>query len=301
MTAAGPVGFLGLGAIGGPMARNLAAGGFRVLGYDVAEPARWASAPIEPARSVAAVAQGTELVLMSLPDASAVRGALNEMLGTADRRVKAVIDLSTIGVTAAREFAARLDAAGIAYVDAPVSGGVSGARDRKLSVMCACPEHVFPAVKPVLDAFAGRVFHVGETPGQGQALKLLNNFLSASALAATSEAVLFGLANGLDMTTMIEVLKVSSGRNSAVDDKFPNHIASGRYDSGFRNNLMAKDVGLYAREAEQAGCHGEIGRLVERIWRAFGDASPGQDFTAIFEFVKQLQERTPRSGGRNRS
>ncbi|HYC24062.1 MAG TPA: NAD(P)-binding domain-containing protein, partial [Candidatus Bathyarchaeia archaeon] len=109
------------------MARNLAAGGFRVLAYDVAEPARWASPPIEPARSAAAVAQGTEIVLMSLPDAAAVRGALNEVLAAAARRVKVVIDLSTIGVTAAREFAARLDAAGIAYVDAPVSGGVSGA------------------------------------------------------------------------------------------------------------------------------------------------------------------------------
>ena len=216
-----------------------------------------------------------------------MRHALGELTGAPERRVRTVVDLSTIGVVAAREFAATLAAAGIDYADAPVSGGVPGARDRKLSVMCTCANPVFMGVQPVLSAFAMRVFHIGEVPGQRQALKLLNNFLSASALAATSEAVLFGLANGLEMTTMLEVVKVSSGRNSAVDDKFPNHVAKGRYDFGFRNTLMAKDVGLYVSEAEAAGCRGEMGRLVAGTWGAFSKASPGEDSTAIYEFLRQ--------------
>jgi 3-hydroxyisobutyrate dehydrogenase len=285
MTPAG-VGFLGLGSIGLPMAQNIARGGMSVLAYDIADPVRWALPPLERAASIAEVAGAREFLLLSLPDGAAVRTALAEILATEHPRVHTVIDLSTIGVKAGREFDALCTAAGIAYVDAPVSGGVTGARERKLSLMAACPERVFAAVRPILAAFAGRVFHVGERPGQGQALKLLNNFLSANALAATSEAVRFGLANGLQMSTILDVLKVSSGRNSAVEDKFVNHVAKGRYDSGFRNTLMAKDVELYLKETLEAKCSGRVGELIAGIWTEFSSAMPGADFTAIYEFVR---------------
>lgn len=281
------VGFLGLGNIGLPMAQNIANRGMKVLAFDIGDPARWALPPLERASSIADVAGAMEFVLLSLPDGAAVRTVLRAILATEQSRVRTLIDLSTIGVKAAQEFDAQSAAAGIAYVDAPVSGGVSGARERKLSVMAACSAPIFAAIRPILDAFAGRIFHVGERPGQGQALKLLNNFLSANALAATSEAVRFGLANGLEMRTILDVLKVSSGRNSAVDDKFVNHVAKGRYDSGFRNTLMAKDVALYLRETAAAGCTGRVGRLIGEIWEEFSSAMPGEDFTAIYEFVRK--------------
>lgn len=285
MTAAA-AGFLGLGSIGLPMAQNIAKQGLSVLAYDIGDPARWALPPLERASSIADVAGARELLLLSLPDGAAVRTALREVLAMAHPRAHTVIDLSTIGVKAAREFDAMCVAAGIAYVDAPVSGGVAGARERKLSLMAACPEPVFAAVRPILDTFAGRVFHVGERPGQGQALKLLNNFLSANALAATSEAVRFGLANGLQMSTILDVVKVSSGRNSAVEDKFVNHVAKGRYDSGFRNTLMAKDLDLYLKETLESKCPGRVGELIAAIWAEFSKAMPGEDFTAIYEFVR---------------
>jgi 3-hydroxyisobutyrate dehydrogenase len=104
---------------------------------------------------------------------------------------------------------------------------------------------------------------------------------------ATSEAVLFGLANGLDMNVMLDVLKVSSGRNSAVDDKFVNHVAKRRYDSGFRNGLMAKDVGLFLREAQLAQCKGELGELIAGVWQSFSNEMPNEDFTAVFEYVRK--------------
>jgi 3-hydroxyisobutyrate dehydrogenase-like beta-hydroxyacid dehydrogenase len=280
------IGFLGLGSIGRPMAENVAAKGYDVLGFDVADRARWASAPIRPAGSLAEVAQGAEIVLLSLPDAAAVRSAVADLAAAPGRRARLITDLSTIGVQAAHEFDATLGAAGIVYADAPVSGGVSGARAAKLATMCACGAAAFAELEPVLQAFSARVFHVGATPGQGQALKLLNNFLSATALAATSEAVAFGLASGLEMSTILDVVKVSSGRNSAIDDKFPNEVATGRYGSGFRNTLMAKDLGLYLSEAAAAGCDGAVGRLVVDTWREYAETRPGQDFTAVFEFVR---------------
>jgi 3-hydroxyisobutyrate dehydrogenase-like beta-hydroxyacid dehydrogenase len=280
------VGFLGLGSIGRPIAENVAAAGHEVLGFDVAPRERWATAPIRSADSLAEVVAGAEIVLTSLPDAAALRSVVAELVAAPDRRVRIVADLSTIGVQAAQEFAAALGQAGIAYADAPVSGGVSGARAAKLATMCAAPAAVFAALEPILGAFSARVFHVGEAPGQGQALKLLNNFLSATALAATSEAVAFGLASGLDLGVILDVVKVSSGRNSAIDDKFPNQVAKGRYDSGFRNTLMAKDLGLYLSEAAAAGCDGDFGQLTEDVWRRYAEAVPGEDFTAVYEFVR---------------
>jgi 3-hydroxyisobutyrate dehydrogenase len=98
--------------------------------------------------------------------------------------------------------------------------------------------------------------------------------------------VRFGLANGLEMSTILDVLKVSSGRNSAVEDKFVNHVAKGRYDSGFRNTLMAKDVDLYLKETLEAKCSGRVGELIAGIWAEFSSTMPGADFTAIYEFVR---------------
>jgi 3-hydroxyisobutyrate dehydrogenase-like beta-hydroxyacid dehydrogenase len=138
----------------------------------------------------------------------------------------------------------------------------------------------------VLAGLSDRTRRVGDRPGLGQALKLANNFLSATALAATSEAVAFGVRAGLDMATMIEVLNASSGRSSATDDKFPNDVLTGRYGSGFANTLMAKDVRLYLSEAREAATPHTVGEVTEDIWRRFAAAEPGVDFTRIYPFVE---------------
>jgi 3-hydroxyisobutyrate dehydrogenase len=123
-----------------------------------------------------------------------------------------------------------------------------------------------------------------------QALKLANNFLSATALAATSEAVAFGLSVGLDMKTMLEVLDASSGRSAATGDKFPTHVLTRRYTAGFANTLMAKDVRLYLGAVEDEGLPTVLGAVTTAVWERFAAAEPGADFTRIYPFVAQPEE-----------
>ena len=146
-------------------------------------------------------------------------------------------------------------------------------------------EPLFGEIRPVLETFARSVFFVGAKPGQGQALKLLNNFLSAVAMAATSEAVAFGHDKGLDMKTMLDVLNVSTGRNSATADKFPNRILTGSYDAGFRMALMEKDVALYADELRASGTADRLAGVVADCWRDGVAAFPEGDFTEIFKLI----------------
>ena len=278
------VGFIGLGNMGHALASNLVAAGFAVLSHDVAGPARTPDgATYLP--SVEEVAAGADIMVLSLPDAAVVELVASQLLSAPCRRVTHVIDTSTVGVSAARGLAALLEQAGLRYVEAPVSGGVAGARARTLAVMCAGRDDAVDAVQPVLAGISDRIYRVSDRPGAAQALKLANNFLSATALAATSEAVTFGLANGLDLATMLEVLNVSSGRSAATQDKFPNHVLTGQYASGFANSLMAKDLRLYLAAVAETGGPARIGEVTAGVWERFTERSPGADFTRIFPFV----------------
>ncbi|HWM19183.1 MAG TPA: NAD-binding protein [Ilumatobacteraceae bacterium] len=129
------------------------------------------------------------------------------------------------------------------------------------------------------------MFHVGTRAGQGQAMKLLNNYLSATALAATSEAIAFGVAEGLDMSVILDVLNVSTGRNSASADKFPNRVMTGSYDAGFHTRLMAKDVRLFVDSLSRTGTAATVAASVSDVWQRADEAMPGSDFTQIWQFV----------------
>ena len=178
---------------------------------------------------------------------------------TADRGTTHVVDTSTIGVRAAQAVGDLLAEHGVAYVDAPVSGGVAGARARTLAVMYAAADDACAHVAPVLAGLSDRRHRVGDRPGMAQAMKLANNFLSATTLVATSEAIAFGLSEGLDMATMLEVLNDASGRSAATSDKFPREVLTGRYAAGFTNSLMAKDVRLYLQAVEERDGPASIG------------------------------------------
>lgn len=286
MTTPRDVGMIGLGNMGSALAANLVGAGFTVVAHDRAGPDR---AP-EDARfvdSVGEVARSCDVVVLSLPDGEASAAVAGEIAAVApsDRRTTHVVDTSTTGVQAATLVAAILDAAGVAYVDAPVSGGPAGARARTLTVMVAGPNAARTHVEDVLAGLSDRRFPVGDRAGMAQALKLANNFLSATALAATSEAIAFGQSVGLDMATMLTVLNESSGRSSATDDKFPNHVLTGRYASGFANALMAKDLRLYLDARQDQGGLGQVGLVTATIWARFAAAEPGVDFTRIYPFV----------------
>jgi 3-hydroxyisobutyrate dehydrogenase len=185
----------------------------------------------------------------------------------------------------ARDAAARLAALGVTYVDGPVSGGVAGARAGTITLMFGGPTAVFEAHRGLLAAFAGNVFHVGEEAGQGQAMKLLNNYLSATALAASSEALALGRAYGLDLRTMLDVVNVSTGRNTATADKFPNRVLTGTYDTGFHTRLMAKDIRLFNSVAAGVGTSHQVGDAVGAMWNACETAMPASDFSEIWKFV----------------
>ncbi|HET6951786.1 MAG TPA: NAD(P)-dependent oxidoreductase [Acidimicrobiales bacterium] len=284
---------MGLGNMGAALAGNLVAAGHAVVCHDVAGPAR-APAGAAFVDRAAAVAQQAGVVVLSLPDGTVSGQVARAILAPPDRRTTHVVDTSTVGVGAARDIAALLAGAGVAYVDAPVSGGVAGARARTLTVMYAGTDDACRRVEPVLAGLSDRRRRVGDRPGLAQALKLANNFLSATALAATSEAIAFGVSVGLDMGTMLDVLNASSGRSAATADKFPDHVLTGRYASGFSSSLMAKDVLLYLQAVEDQGGPASLGAVAASVWQRFAAAEPGADFTRIYPFVGGGEAGAPR-------
>ena len=284
------LGFIGLGKMGVPMASRLIAAGYRLTVYDIrneavdALVAKGATAAASPA----ALASAVETVLLSLPDPAIVRkvalGADGVIAGT---RVKTMLDLSTTGAGAAQEIAAALAARGIAGVDAPVSGGVGGAINGTLAVMVACPKPLFDALEPMLKNI-GKVFFIGERPGMGQTMKLANNFLSATAMAATSEAIAFGVKAGIDPATMVDVINAGSGRNTASEAKFPKAILTRSFDFGFTTYLMHKDVKLCIEEAAAAGVSMPVATVVRDQWQRTLDEFGGDsDFTNIAQMVER--------------
>jgi 3-hydroxyisobutyrate dehydrogenase-like beta-hydroxyacid dehydrogenase len=209
-----------------------------------------------------------------------------EIAAVADRRTTHVVDTSTIGVRAAQAIAELLAEHRVSYVDAPVSGGVAGARARTLAVIYAAADDACSRVEPVLAGLSDRRFRVGDRPGLAQAMKLANNFLSATALAATSEAIAFGRSVGLEMGTMLAVLNAASGQSAATSDKFPQHVVNGRYAAGFTNSLMAKDMQLYLGAVAEHRGPDSIGAITASVWQRFAAAEPGADFTRIFPFIE---------------
>jgi 3-hydroxyisobutyrate dehydrogenase len=279
------VGFIGLGKMGGPMAANVSSAAPGLVCFDMAGTEERMPSGAGAAESVADVARRCTTVLISVPDGAATLRVARDIVETDDSIVETLIDLSTIGPKAAIEAAELLQGAGVTYCDGPVSGGAAGARAATISLMFAGPLATLDAHRPVLESFTGNVFHVGDRAGLGQAMKLANNFLSATALAATSEAVAFGVAHGLDMATMIDVLNVSTGRNSATTDKFPNRILSGTYDAGFSTAHMTKDVGLFVDAAGEAKTSATVANAVTDVWRSCDSSLPGSDFTEIWRYV----------------
>lgn len=280
------IGFVGLGQMGEPMCAFICKGETPVLCYD-RTPGLAPAGGIEKG-SLAEVVRGADTIFLSLPDGKIVNAVAEEIAALDGVAGKVVIDMSTIGPAAAKQAAVTLTGAGITFVDAPVSGGRQGALKASITVIWSGSKTEMERHQAILDLFSKNSFFVGETPGQGQAVKLLNNFLSATAMAASSEAVLFGLSHGVEMATIIDVVKVSTGNNTAIEDKFPNRILPGTYDAGFFAELLNKDVRLYNEFVQEAGTSNLMGERVAEIWNLVEDSLPPQsDFTRVFEVLQQ--------------
>ena len=286
----GPLGFVGLGQMGGPMSRRLLAAGYGLVVHDARAEAIDALVEqgAKPAASPAEVAAVAKVVLVSLPTPEVVRevalGPNGLIHGSA---IRTYVDLSTTGQAVAVVVAAALAWRGIVTLDAPVSGGVRGAREGTLAVMAAGPVAELERVRTLLEVF-GRVFHVGERPGLGQLMKLANNFLSATAIVATAEAVVLGVKGGLDPATMLAVINAGTGRNTASEDKFPRHVLSGRYAAGFTTGLLTKDLGLCAAAADALGVPMPVAAEVYAQWRrAVAELGADADIMAMVKRVER--------------
>ena len=228
-------------------------------------------------------------MLVSLPTPEVVREVA---LGTdgliRGRAIRTYVDLSTTGQAVVVEVAKALGERGIVTLDTPVSGGVRGAVEGTLAVMAAGPAAELERVRGLLEVF-GRVFHVGERPGLGQLMKLANNFLSATAIVATAEAVVLGVKGGLDPATMLDVINASTGRNTASADKFPRQVLTGRYAAGFTTGLLTKDLGLCAAAAAALGVPMPVAGEVYAQWqRAVAEQGADADITMIVRCVERV-------------
>ncbi len=284
------IGFVGLGAMGAPIASRLAANGPIAVFDTRAE----AMAPLVERGAVgcgspAEVADVASTVFVSLPTPSTVLAVVEGPGGLLEgSAIETFVDLSTSGPTVSARIADLLAARAIRFLDAPVSGGVAGAEAGKLTIMAAGPEDLFDDLRPHLDQLGSKIILVGERPGQGQLAKLLNNMLSATAIAATAEALAMGVRGGLDAERLLDVINSSSGRSAASADKFPRFVLPRTFDFGFRLALMAKDVGLCVQEASQQGTPMVLGSLVSQLWQLSAvDAEPDADCTEITKMFEQ--------------
>jgi len=283
------IGFIGLGNMGQPMARRLIEAGHSLVVYDtrndavaplVALGAKLASSPQD-------VADRVETVMASLPSLQ-----ISEKVAIGDggvihgKRIKRFIDLSTTGSRVAARIAAELAKKNIVQIDSPVSGGVGGATKGTLAVMVSGPKAEVDKVRDALAVF-GKVFVIGEKPGMAQTMKLANNFLSATAMAATAEAVAMGVKAGLDPAVMIDVINAGSGRNTASEHKFPQTILPRTFNYGFGTALMLKDVRLCFDEAKGLGSpHAVIDAVLDQWETTNAEYGGDSDFTAIVQMVE---------------
>jgi 3-hydroxyisobutyrate dehydrogenase len=265
------IGFVGLGKMGYPMSRRLAEAGYRVRGYDVSEAGLRSWAERVPGASAAAgpaaAADGAAAVVLMLPDSAVV------------------VDMSSSQPASTRSLALAADERGVTLVDAPVSGGVSGAERGSLTIMAGGPADGVRRVRPLLDVLGSRILHVGGA-GAGHAVKALNNLLSAIHLLATSEAMAAAAAFGLDVPQVLDAINTSSGRSGSTENKWPNFILPGTFDSGFALRLMLKDMRIALGIAESAGTRSRLSAAAVELWaEAAGDLPADADHTEIARWL----------------
>jgi len=283
------LGFVGIGRMGAPMATRLLRAGYDLTLYDPnpQATAALAAAGARVAASPREVADAASVVLMSLPVPQVVTAVgLGDDGLVHGAAVKVVVDLSTTGPQAAEQLATGLQARGIAAVDCPVSGGVAGAEKGSLALMVAGDPGQIERVRPVLSVL-GRPMYVGERPGMAQTMKVINNLISVTALAITSETLVLGAKAGLDPDIMVQVINAGSGRSNASETKIPNFVLTRSFDFGFALGLSAKDIRLCLEASEQLGVPLRVGEAVRQLLNAARDKFGEQaDMTELIRYVE---------------
>ena len=288
------VAFIGLGNMGGPMALNLQKAGFQVQAFDLNKDAlaAVAAAGAIASGSAKAAVQGADFVISMLPAGKHVIGLYQDV--RSDIKAGAlVLDCSTIDAQSARQVGSLLSDAGIAFIDAPVSGGVGGAKAGTLTFIVGGSAENFQRANDVLSAMGKNLFHAGEV-GAGQIAKICNNMLLSVLMVGTSEALQLGVDNGLDPKVLSEIMLKSSGRNWTLElynpcpDVQPNVPSSNNYQGGFMVDLMAKDLGLASECAQQSQSATPMGALARNLYVQHQRQGNGKlDFSSIFRFFSK--------------
>ena len=278
------IGFIGLGNMGGPMARNLAAAGHEVVGFDLSAPM---PEGVTAAATAAAAASGADVVISMLPNGAILRAVAAEVI-PAMKAGAVLCDCSTVDVDSARAVADQAAAAGLGALDAPVSGGIGGAAAGTLTFMVGGPDAAFATVAPLFDIMGQKAVHCGAS-GAGQAAKICNNMILGVTMIATCEA--FALADklGLDRQKMFDVVSTSSGYSWTMNAYCPapgvgpQSPADNGYKPGFAAELMLKDLRLSQQAAEAADADTPMGELAAALYARFveDEDGKGRDFSAM--------------------
>ena len=297
------IGFIGLGQMGFHMARRLVEAGHRLVVFDSRREAieRLTALGAQAAASPRELADAVETVMVSLPTPDVVLAVATGPGGVIEgKRVRHFVDLSTTGAVMAKRIFEALKARNIVQIDCPVSGGVTGAAKGTLALMASGPRAEINAIEPALAAI-GKIFFISERPGAGQTMKLCNNFLSAAAMTATSEAMVMGVKAGLDPRIMLDVINSGTGRNTATEDKFGRVVLPRTFNLGFAVGLMTKDLKLCLGEGKALGVPMQVAEAVTQLLQTACDENgPDKDLTTVVQPVERragVEVRAPRASG----
>ncbi len=288
---AGKVGFIGLGAMGGPMALNLAKAGFKLVVHDIDQsktaPLRAKGAELAGnAEAVAAAVDRTILIVETTEQAELVIAGERGIIGSA-KPGHIVVCMSTIDPFAARNLADRLKEKGIAMVDAPVSGGTGRAQSGELSVIVGGDKEVVARCEDLFAAMGNRTFHVGPL-GSGLAMKLVNNMLVQVNTVAVAEALVLGVKAGLDPQTIYEVVRVSTGASAAWELRVP-RILKGDYEPGGTIDISYKDQELETAFAKRLGVPVLLANVTQQVYQmARAQGLNKQDGAAVVKIFEQM-------------
>lgn len=296
-TISGKIGFVGIGAMGTPMAANLIKAGYPLVIYD-ADPGRAqafaAAHEVKVAKDLVELGSDSDIVITMLPDGKIVRKVIcgadddfNNCIAAGLKAGAIVIDMSSSSPIGTRELGALLDQNGIKLIDAPVSGGVKRAVSAELAIMVGGDPAIFEHYRPLFGKMGGQIFHVGLL-GAGHAIKALNNYVSAAGLVAACEAVIAGQRFGLDPGVIVDILNASTGMNNTTKVKMKQFMLSGAFNAGFTTGLMAKDVRTALEIAQAMGAPTLLAQPCADIWddaaKTLGLAA---DHTAMFRFLDE--------------
>lgn len=286
------VGFIGLGNMGGPIASRLVQRGFAVLGYDRDSQAleRAVVAGCRAAADIREIADTCEIVLACLPTAEICRAvALGDEGVAAGARIKIYIETSTFGAAVAEELAAGLAGAGIALIDAPVVGAVMALERGTLGVLAAGAPPAFAAARPVLEAFAGKLFHLGDKPGMAQVGKVMSNAVSYAALIATCEAMTMGMKAGIAPAMALDIINQGSGMNFFSSVVAPNYLLQGRFTGTGAIEIGYKDVKLFLEEAAKLQAPAPVAEAISALQKTILASGPaGRDTMTYIHYFTDL-------------